>query len=365
MKNATLDRYKGHITFFAAATVFALTLFTCETSYAGHLFVDDVDGHLQRADVGRLTEVAQNLPFDLMVIIDATQPSEGAFIQHVERSLTGPRALSVGIDPKHHFTSIAFGGSLGIPRSEWVDIRKSGNSYFKARDFAGGFSEIARSTHRALMAAEAGAVMGVPASKVEVVPQLPASKPEAQPHSDGSSLFWATLFIFFAIIGIGTYLLYRQRQYAQIAHARRVVDETVGGLSAITSRDLGAFERANVPAPRTQAATGNPPPPPTRYYSSPSPPPQTVVVQDSQTAVVQDSSSNLITGLMLGQMMAKPSPTPAPRSPTPPPRAPSPPPRRASTPPRSSYGSWSSDSSSSGGWDSGGDSGGSSSGGWD
>ncbi len=98
---------------------------------------------LTAAQVETLTAKAQAYPFDIIVEIQTQYPlSRASFQNQVALRVTpGSRIISIGVDPRQHYTFVHSSAALGVPPGP--QVAQAGNAFFKAGNLVDGIDAIA------------------------------------------------------------------------------------------------------------------------------------------------------------------------------------------------------------------------------
>jgi uncharacterized membrane protein YgcG len=106
------------------------------------LTIQDPGNVLSHSQVEALTAKAHAYPFDIHVLIGTGSGSRAAFERDVDQAITpGSRAVSIGVDPTHHFSHVYASASLGLPSGPTV--ASAGNVFFRHGDLVEGIDAIA------------------------------------------------------------------------------------------------------------------------------------------------------------------------------------------------------------------------------
>jgi hypothetical protein len=106
--------------------------------------VIDIQDQLHTFDEAQLQQLrdrANAYSFDIKVTISDGSHSKPQLEKHVTARVTGRNQVSIGVDPKHHFTFVRGSKDLSLPSGP--DMASAGNSFFKRGDLVGGVDAIA------------------------------------------------------------------------------------------------------------------------------------------------------------------------------------------------------------------------------
>ena len=362
-------------------------------AFAGSLTVDDPYTYLSRRSTDDLRVQVQPLDFDVQVIVTTTD-DRARLSTRVNQVVTG-NGIAIGINPSGRFSETAFGRLLRVARTDQPTVSRAGNPSFKQAVESGdptrwatGIGAIVLATQRAVPVAAPPPAPPVvayapptPAVHPEPVPtptpsQPPPAtpikgprppRPDPQPNvSTDSGPGWGTfLLLALFVVGIGTWVLHRQRKYARAAQSG--IDDT--DFYRVRRAPPPSYPQIEPPAPPVVPRTTRPRAlkipqltqltsiPPARW-TPPSPAPPVVVHSSSH-------DDGLLTGMLLGQVMERDRQegwdamqrVAPPRAPSPPPRSPRPVPSYSHDSGGSSGSSFGGDSGRGGGGSSGGSSG--------
>lgn len=306
-------------------------------------------------------------------------PTREALDARVSAAVTSPSTLAIGVDPGHHWTFTHFGVDTGVRSGDYQMVARAGLADFKAGDWAGGAKAIA---------SRAQAVAQQRSSGTPVIVQQPTTV------VDHGVSPWPFVIGFGALTLLG-YVLYRalrakgdriaeaaedmKREAAEMASKNIEADVTAkfdASLAKHKSKASAKFD-ASMAKRKASAEKSALPRSTTDEYiertaharprgglAAPAQRPLNVTNVTYGTAyapapvIVRDSSSDMLTGMMIGDAMSRPAgierEVVVERSYH---SSPAPEPAPSSYDSGSSGSSWSDSSSSSSSYDSGGSSG--------
>jgi uncharacterized membrane protein YgcG len=251
-------------------------LFSSIAAFAGSVTVTDNTATLSQQQVDRLQANGGRWTFDLKTRFDSFA-NRRALDLVAHDCITSPTDVCVVIDPGHRFTSTHFGTATGVRPPDYSSIAASGNSYFKTGDWSGGIEAIA---NHALESAKSNSERTVQVQVVAPTPQI-----QVVNTTENHWLLWTLLFA--AIFGTFAYWVVRRvRRQEKIAESLR--EERDEYLDKNVTR---------MTQPVTTGRTAYTPPVVQRA-------PATSV---QPTVVVQNNSNDLLTGVLLGEALSRPS----------------------------------------------------------
>lgn len=104
----------------------------------------DIEDQLHAFDTAQLQHLrdrANAYGIDIKLTVSDGSHSRAQLEQHVASRVTGRKQISIGVDPKHHFTFVRGSRDLGLPSGP--EIASAGNSFFRTGDLVGGIDAIA------------------------------------------------------------------------------------------------------------------------------------------------------------------------------------------------------------------------------
>jgi hypothetical protein len=100
------------------------------TALAGELSVRDSTNWIPANDVAQLHSDSKNWPFDVNILIENVS-NLNALESDARGLVNKPSTMVIAIDPTHRKTVVRFGASVGVQASDYNDISAAGNSDFK------------------------------------------------------------------------------------------------------------------------------------------------------------------------------------------------------------------------------------------
>jgi uncharacterized membrane protein YgcG len=226
--------------------------------------INDAAHILSEADISAINAAAGSWPFDTS-LTTGNFSSRSAFEHEVSAAVTGPNVVSIGLDAGHHFVSVHFGKGVNIPHGRWDAISRAGTSSFREGRWADGIKQIGSQA----------------SASVEARATTLASAHPASPATDYTAYWVAGGIIVFAALVL--WLVFRRRR------------EVYGYVPS-----MPAYEDASVsPSPGYAKARGwTSGVAPVNYAPAPVAPVYT------QPVVVHNGGNDLLTGVILGEMMS-------------------------------------------------------------
>ncbi len=188
----------------------------------------DIEDQLHTFDDAQLQHLrdrANAYGFDLKVTVADGSHSKAQLEQHVTERVTGRNQVSIGVDPKHHFTFVRGSRDLGLPNGP--DVASAGNAFFKRGDLVGGIDAIAARANSLKATRVVESQSGVPIVVHE--------------HTTSSGVWWMLGGLAALIIAVVVYLLWRSNK--RDAEARRLAAELN---NEIGDRQIARAERGDV-----------------------------------------------------------------------------------------------------------------------
>jgi uncharacterized membrane protein YgcG len=250
-------------------------LFSSIAAFAGSVTVTDNTATLSQQQIDRLQANGGRWTFDLKVKFDSFA-NRRALDLAAHDCITSPTDVCVVIDPGHRFTSTHFGTATGVRPPDYSSIAASGNSLFKTGDWSGGIEAIA---NHALESAKSNSERTVQVQVVAPTPQV-----QVVNTTESHWLLWTLLFA--AIFGTFAYWVVRRvKKQEKIAESLR--------------EERDEYLDKNVTRMTQPVTTGR-----TAY----TPPTRRAPATSAQPAVVvQNNSNDLLTGVLLGEALSRPS----------------------------------------------------------
>lgn len=240
-----------------------------------------------QAESDRITAKNQDWTFTLKATM-ADFPSRHALEEAAHSCVDAPDNVCVVVDPGHHWTSVHYGTSTSVSRSDYNTIAAAGNSYFKQGDFAGGIIAIGE---RAMVS-----VKNTQSAASVVPPVTSTVKPSKPTTGDTTGDSWLWFGLFMAVLASAiVFVWYR------LSRRQKKLDEDMSSYREERNEYLDANVDRII---KTDSAPKSRPPPPAPMRPS-AVVPQTVVHEHYNS-----SNNDMLTGVLLGQAMSSPPPAP-------------------------------------------------------
>lgn len=244
----------------------------------------DVQDQLHTFDEPQLQHLrdrAHAYGFDLKITISDGSHNKGQLEQHVGERLTGRNQISIGVDPKHHYTYVRGSRDLGLPSGP--EVASAGNQFFKNGDLVGGIDAIAARANSLKASRVVESQTGAPIVVHE--------------HTTSAGVWWLLGGLGATVLAVVVYLLWRSSK--RDAEARRLAAELN---NEIGDRQIARAERgAAADFDRRLSATLEPisafPPPPAPTQRRPAP--QPTIVQAPAPVVVNQGGNDLLTNMLI------------------------------------------------------------------
>lgn len=319
--------------------------------------IQDPGQTLSPAQRDALTAKAHAYPFDIILEIQTQYAVSRASFEHqVALKVTpGSRIVSIGVDPRQHYTFVRSSAALGVPPGP--QVAQAGNAFFKRGNLVDGIDAIAAKANELRVEPQAPKPF-VAGPDQTVIPSQTGVPIVIQENHTSAGVWWG-LGAFVLVAGaVVAYVVWRTRQARQEARkaqealtaeaaelAARNVEEAGWHDAMARTHRAGQAAPASIrtkpePKPAVRPASIRTEPTSVKRHARPSPvrapvaPPPVVVIDNGR-----GNGLDVLIGYELGRSSAQAS-APAPR-PTYEPPAPS---------YESSSSSRSSDSSSSSSW---------------
>lgn len=245
----------------------------------------DIDDELHTFDASQLQQLrdrANAYPFELKVLVSDGSLTKPVFEQHVAARVTGFGQVSIGVDPKHHFTFVRGSKDLGLPSGP--DVASAGNPFFRHGDLVGGIDAIA---------ARASSLKAT-----RIVQSQTGSPIIVHEHKTSAGVWWLLGGLGVTVVAVVVYLLWRSAK--RDAEARRLAAELNNeiGDRQMARAELGAaddFNRRLRSSSRPQAAASIPAPRPSYSpypYAVAAPAPAPVIIN-------QGGNRDILTDMLL------------------------------------------------------------------
>jgi hypothetical protein len=190
--------------------------------------VIDVEDKLHTFDDAQLQHLRDRsnaYGFDIKVTISDGSHSKPQLEQHVGDRLTGRNQVSIGVDPKHHYTYVRGSADLGLPSGP--AMASAGNPFFKKGDMVGGIDAIA------------GRANSLKASRV--VESATGAPIIVHEHTTSAGVWWGLGGLAVVVVAGVVWLLWRSSK--RDAEARRLAAELN---NEIGDRQIARAERSAV-----------------------------------------------------------------------------------------------------------------------
>lgn len=112
------------------STILFCMLFWSTTALAGELSVRDSANWIPENDVAQLRSDSKEWPFDVNILIENVS-SLSALENDAHGLVNKPDVMVIAIDPTHRKTVVRFGSATGVRASDYNTISAAGNSDFK------------------------------------------------------------------------------------------------------------------------------------------------------------------------------------------------------------------------------------------
>ncbi len=116
------------------------------------LQVRDPAHALSDNDVAHLRADVASTPFDARLVVTTDYADSQDLARYVEKLVSEPDMVLVGLDPQHHLVQVRFGTGCHVPEASWGEIERSGNDSFRHGDWEGGAAAIFRAASDAVPA---------------------------------------------------------------------------------------------------------------------------------------------------------------------------------------------------------------------
>lgn len=232
--------------------------------------------HTLTADqVQALQTKALAYPFDIYVLIGSS--SKAQLQADVSSVVTGPKVLSIGVDPDHRFTFVR--GSVDLHLPDGPEVASTGNAFFKRADLVGGIDAIAAKSK--LLASTTQYVESATGAPIIV-------------HKDpmASGWWWGLggIGAVIAVVSVWVWLSRRaDRKQLEAERAR------YSGLNAELNNELGDVKLTKAELGDEIVA---------RPHKRWAPPPSSAPMYVAPPVVVQDDG--FVQGLLLGEILSQP-----------------------------------------------------------
>lgn len=313
--------------------------------------IEDPGRTLSPAQVDALTAKAHVYPFDIIVQIQTRYPlTRASFENQVAIRVTpGSRIVSIGVDPRQHYTFARSSAALGVPSGP--QVAEAGNAFFKAGNLVDGIDAIAAKANE--LRVEPVAPKPFVAGPDQKVIQSQTGVPiVVQENHTAAGVWWGLGAFVLATGAVVAYVVWRTRQARQEARkAQEALTSEAAELAARNVEESGwhdAMARTHRAGQAAPVSIRTPEPQRTSPLKARASTP-VVVVQPAPS-----SGLDLLIGYELGRESSRPAPVIVERE-----YVPAPSPVYVAPTPTYEYESGSSssgDSSSSSSWDSSSDS---------
>jgi hypothetical protein len=262
------------------------------TAFAGEIIVRDQAALLTADDVVTLKNRRADFSFDVVVLAE-NAPDAATLEDHAHQAVDRPNLLVVAIDPGHQRVVTRFGTGLGVKMPDRESITAAGNAHLRAREPAPGILAI-------LYRAKASAESAVPLTAATGAPVV-----VQQGLSTGT---WVGIGLVIALfVGLAVWLFQKLR--SERSEYQRALDENREETSDLRTRNIEAM---TLPTPERRSSVGSFPRPSPRIEPSYYPPTPaargggSVVVTNNVVTGGGGGSSDLATGILLGEALARP-----------------------------------------------------------
>ncbi len=263
----------------------AVMLFLPSLAIAGNVSVVDRAGVIPSSQIYALQSTTGRYPFDLKIFTD-TFPNRRALDAAVSDCVTTPNTVCIGVDPTHRSTNAHFGTATGVRPSDFNLIAASGNAYLKHGNYEGAFISIADRALESVRSTQQVVQVNVPPPQVVTT------------TSNGFSLVFIIVMLGFVGLITASVIGLRRRQ--------KRIDSDMGSFREERDEYLDAnVTRMTQPSPTAKLnGQGYAP----TYATTRTPITTTVTpVVTPQTVVVDRGGNDLLTGVLLGQAISRPS----------------------------------------------------------
>lgn len=265
------------------------------------MFVDDPSGILSASDYASVNGVSS--PLDVKIIVTSTDSKPGLDM-HVHDLVTSANTLAIGIDPVHHYTFTHFGTGTGISRSDYQGVARAGNGEFHAGNWAAGIRAIINAANAASSEGQHGTVV------VQEPTTVVEHSAAAWPYLLGFGVMAVICLIAWRWMRRKSVAIEQAAQEARDeAHEMRTrnieeqgwhdaLKEKMPVAPSVSAPVIASVPPVALPAYRRGASRSVP----ARYIPHPNYAPAAVPI-----IVNQGTNDGLLTGLLIGESMGRPS----------------------------------------------------------